>query len=181
VRTSRRAGGRSVPLTRLPLRARSRAVAWPSLAFPDAPDGADSLERSDGARLALLAELAADGGAAPESVFIAAYREEDEAGRVLALRALKRYRSPEARAVCEEALRVGRAAERAAAVDALAAAGAKESLTAALRDPVDAIAARAALAFVATREPADYRFALESHVDPVRADALLALLAGYLR
>jgi hypothetical protein len=173
--------GRSVPLTRLPLRSRARTVTWPSLLLDAGNAAAAARAKTDDARLNVLAELAGGEAAAPESVFIAAYREEDEPGRLLALRALAHFRSARVRAICEEALRVGQAAERAAAVDALTAAGARESLSVALRDPVDAIAARAALAFVATREPADYRLALEPYVDPVRIDALLALLAGYLR
>jgi hypothetical protein len=173
VRTPRVRAERSVPLTRLPLRTAARGVDWPSRI------GSEPVAHGIASRRRLLAELAAAG--APETVFIAAYREEDAAGRVLALRGLQQCRSDDARSICEEALRDGTDDERALALEALAAAGARDSLAAALADPVDAIAARAALAFVGTRERADYRLALGPYVDPARIDVLLTLLAGYLR
>jgi len=58
--------------------------------------------------------------------------------------------------------------------------GPRESLVTALSDGVDAIAARAALGYVGSRERADYHLALTPFVDSARIDGLLSLLAGYL-
>jgi len=128
----------------------------------------------------LLAEFARTGDVPDVAVLIAAYREEDAAGRALALRSLKFSASSDARAIFEEALRDGSDDERAAAVEALAFSGPRESLVAALSDGVDAIAARAALGYVGSRDRADYHLALGPFVDRARIDALLSLLAGYL-
>jgi hypothetical protein len=165
---------RKAPLTRLPLRPHTGTVAWPLLLEPSAGDC------NRDARHRMLAEFARANGVADEAVLVAAYREEDAAGRALALRGLRRRTSGEARAIFEEAIRDGTDDERAAAVEALAACGPRESLMPALTDRVDAIAARAALGYVRSRERADYHLALAPFVDAARIDALLSLLAGYL-
>lgn len=165
---------RKVPLTRLPLRRQTDAVGWPLLL------GRRTEACTRDARHQLLAEFARAGCAPDEAVLIAAYRQEDAVGRALALRGLKLRTSSDVRAIFEEALREGSDDERAAAVEALTLCGPRESLVTALNDGVDAIAARAALGFVGSRERADYHVALTPFVDSARIDTLLALLAGYL-
>lgn len=166
---------RIVPLTRLPLRRSTGSVAWPLLI----PGPNDGLGRD--ARHRLLFDLTSSAGDASVAILIAAYGEEDAEGRVLVLRGLKGRRSDEVRSVLEHALRAGTDDERAIAVDTLVANGACDALTVALTDRVDAIAARAALGFVASRARDDYRVALARFIDSERIDLLLSLLAGYVR
>jgi hypothetical protein len=166
---------RVAPLTRLPLRVQARDITWPQLVDPALAHAGRA------ARHALLARMAADSGDSKEAVLAVAYREEDAAGRLLALRALLTggYGAG-ATAIFEEALRVGTDEERAFAVDALAACGAREPLVQAFGDRVEAIAAKAALAYVETSDADDYRRALAPHVEAARIAAILALLAGYV-
>jgi hypothetical protein len=166
---------RVAPLTRLPLRVQARHITWPELVDPAlANDGR-------AARHALLARMAAESGGSRDAVLAAAYREEDAAGRLLALRALLTGGcGAGTTAIFEEALGVGTDEERALAVDALASCGAREPLERAFGDRVEAIAAKAALAYVGTSDADDYRRALAPHVDAARIEAILALLAGYV-
>ncbi|MGH7728523.1 MAG: HEAT repeat domain-containing protein [Vulcanimicrobiaceae bacterium] len=166
------ASGRVVPLTRLPLRPRAASISWPRLVDADAPSLAGAERR------ALLERLAQDGESAPLDALAAAYREEDRGGRMLALRALARTAGAASAPIFADALRVGNDEERAFAVDALGALGERESLVAALTDRVEAIAARAALAYVGTWARADYLRELGPHLEPNRIEAVLALLAG---
>ncbi|GAC1501530.1 MAG: hypothetical protein NVS2B8_18420 [Vulcanimicrobiaceae bacterium] len=131
------------------------------------------------ARRALLARLARDAHDDSSVALRAAYREEDTEGRCLALRALGRSRIDDAsHAVFLEALRVGSDDERSIAVDAIARAGDREALVATLRDRIEAIAARAALAYVDSTDRGAYYAKLAPHVDRVRLETILTLLAG---
>jgi hypothetical protein len=165
---------RIVPLTRLPLRRHAKRVAWPLRLEPPCDDS--NPER----RYRLLVELATAPGADAEPILIAAYREEDATGRAVALRCLKQVRSEATLALFAEALTKGTDEERAIAVDALASNGTRDVLAAALSDRVDAIAARAALAYVGSRNRADYAAALAPFLERARIETLLALLAGYV-
>jgi hypothetical protein len=163
-----------VPLTRLPLRSHAKRVAWPLRLEPPCDDS--NPER----RYRLLVELAAAPGGDAEPTLIAAYREEDATGRAVVLRCLKQVRSEAALALFAEALTKGTDEERAIAVDALASNETRDVLAAALSDRVDAIAARAALAYVGSRNRADYAAALAPFLERARIETLLALLAGYV-
>ncbi len=55
-----------------------------------------------------------------------------------------------------------------------------DALPVAFRDRVEAIAARAVLAYVGAGDRETYRAALATHVDDARIVALLALLAGVI-
>lgn len=98
--------------------------------------------------------------------------------RMHALRALTAEPLPEGQAALEEALRSGNDAERFAAIDGLARLGLREHLATALSDRVEAIAAKAALAFAGSRRPSEVRAALLPYVDEVKLEAILTLLAG---
>jgi hypothetical protein len=165
---------RIVPITRLPLRRQSAAITWPQrLSGSDVDLGIED-------RHALLRELASRTPAAElQATLDQAYREEGMGGRLLALRALLRGRY-EARDTFVDALHAGTDDERSLSVDALAALGLHEELVPAFGDRVEAIAAKAALAYVATDRREDYRAVLERHVDRSRCDAILALLVGVL-
>jgi hypothetical protein len=116
-----------------------------------------------------------------EAALLAAYREEDADGRLLALQSLVRCRFAGARESLVDALRLGSDEERAFAIDGLVALGERASLGIALADRVDAIAARAALGFVASDRRSDYIPALAPFLDERRIEAILGLLAGVLR
>jgi hypothetical protein len=103
-----------------------------------------------------------------------------EAGRCAALRALRRIDATHSVDVFVQVLRTGSDSERSLAVDGLAAAGSRDALVPALNDPLDAIAAKAALAYVGSNSREDYRAALAPFVPVERIEALLALLGGYL-
>ncbi len=165
---------RVVPITRLPLRPQSGEVTWFSSLGPA------SFPQSVRERRVLLEELAEDRERADIALLTQAYHEEDAQGRVLALRALAVHHTRDARGTFVDALHSGTDDERVVAIDALAASDACDALPAAFRDRVDAIAARAALAFVGTNVRADYVAALEPYVDAARLDAILALLAGFV-
>ena len=166
-------GDRIVPITRLPLRPQTLDVTWPHELDP--PRLASS--RDD--RYALLKTLARNPDDAIARILESAFRQEDAQGRLLALRALSRTTATQrSRTTFLEALKMGTDDERAMAVDALVTHGACGDLAAACNDRVDAIAAQAALAFVASDRRADYRVALSPFVDPARIDTILILLAG---
>jgi hypothetical protein len=98
---------------------------------------------------------------------------------MLALAALRRSNaSKEAIETFTEALGTGSDEERALAVDALSEAGAREQIARGLTDRIDAIAAKAALAYVGTTARDDYRLALSPLIDESRIETILALLAG---
>ncbi|MBC5800196.1 MAG: hypothetical protein GIX03_07930 [Candidatus Eremiobacteraeota bacterium] len=167
---------RIVPLTRLPLRHVADDVTWCS------PFGIESRDE----RHALLASLRHDENHASLEkshildVLARAYREEDAEGRVLALRALARRLSNDAVPTFVNALAVGSDEERVLAIDALAAAHERDALIPAFSDRVEAVAARAAFAYVGSNVRAEYVAALEHHVDAARLSAILALLAGFI-
>ena len=164
---------RVVPLTRLPLRYTSGAISWPASAsapmtFPD-----------DTARYAFLRSAARLRCVENDSLLARAFREETPIGRTLALVALSRTTgSREAIETFVTALATGTDEERAIAVDALADAGAREDLARALSDRVEAIAARAALAYVGSTAREAYRTALAPIVDDARIESILSILAG---
>ncbi len=159
---------RVIPLTRLPLRAVATDISWASQFGTGARDE----------RHALLARIRRGEQDAPYDTLVSAYQQEDAEGRNLALSALARRFPYDGIALFVDALATGNDGERAIAVDALVAAGQRQALTTALDDRVEAIAARAALAFVGTTVRADYVAALGTLVDEARLGAILGLLAG---
>lgn len=167
---------RIVPLTRLPLRPVADDVTW------CCPFGIESRDE----RHALLTCLRSEGSDAGlergqmVNALATAYREEDAEGRVLALRALERRFRSDAVDTFINALQVGSDEERALAIDALALAHERDALIPAFSDRVEAIAARAAFAYVGTNVRADYVAALQRHVDASRLAAVLGLLAGFI-
>jgi hypothetical protein len=162
------------PLTRLPLRSLHEAVTWPA-------SFAAGLEPwSEAKRHEFLRHSAGSDQPALVSALCLAYREENQAGRLLALRALRGRRDPSARELFVDALRRGTDDERATAVDALEVAGERDALVEALSDRVDAVAARAALAYVGLRPRADFERLLEPLVDGERRAAILGLLGAVL-
>jgi hypothetical protein len=162
---------RIAPLTRHPLRVRRRDIAWTSQLDPP-------LENNLPARTGFLERAARIRMPALEPILVAAYHEENAANRLLVLRALLGARSNAAVEAFRDALSSGTDDERALAVDAIVASGHRELLTAALTDRVDAIAARAALAYVDSAARQDYKVALASYLDEHRIESILALLAG---
>ena len=128
----------------------------------------------------MLEALERSPDATAQAALIQAYREEDARGRVLALRALMRGRYTQAHGVFVDALRSGADEERALAVDALIGVGDRAGVRAAFSDRVDAIAARAALAYLGTVPAEDYRAALEPYMDKPRIEVMLELLAGII-
>jgi len=175
VRPIRGAYERAVPLTRTPLRHMACAITWPNLIELSA----GSASRSE--RHALLKRLDHESCPLLEAVLLTAYAEEDADGRVLALRSLLRHRCAGAREVFVDALCVGSDDERSFAVDALVAIGDRDALPPALSDRVEAIAARAAFAYVGSYSRADYAAALEPFIDRARIEAIMALLAGVVQ
>jgi hypothetical protein len=165
---------RVVPLTRSPLRPQSAAITWPRLT-----NAVSELE-SEGERRAFLREATRSVDASLAPALQAAYREEEGEGRLFALRALSRGNFAGARDAFVDALHVGSDDERSVAVDALLALGEREAVTTAFSDRIDAIAAQAALGYVATTSRADYFAALEPFVDRGRIELILSLLAGVM-
>jgi hypothetical protein len=166
---------RVVPLTRLRLRPRATSIGWPALLDP-ARSNCGSEER-----LLLLRSIdAVVDRDLRERALLQALDEEDGELRVLALRALTRAPTPAAGDAFADALLRGSDDERAVAVDGLLALGRRAELLAAFEDRVEAVAAKAALAYVGTRRRDDFRDVLDAHVEPSRRDAILALLAGSL-
>jgi len=167
---------RIVPLTRLPLRPMADEVTWCCSFAIESRDERHALLaclRHEESGAQLKAGRAVD-------VLTQAYREEDAEGRVLVLHALARRFPRDAVDTFIDALKVGTDEERAVAVDALAAAHRPDALVAAFSDRVDAIAARAAFAYVGSNVRADYVAALGPNVDAPRLAAILALLAGFI-
>lgn len=173
VARTRGVSDRVVPLTRLPLRPQAGDITWPSACDPTRETS--SLEE----RHALLVACAKDPTLAPAGALQLAYAQEDRDGRLLALRAIaKSEPTSSTRATFVEALRNGGDDERSFAIDAIGRHGERDDLVAGLRDRVDAIAARAALAYVGRYERAAYRAALAPHLEFARIEAILILLAG---
>jgi hypothetical protein len=162
------------PLTRLRLRPDGGAITWPvHLPMP-------RLGTSETERRIILTDLEKTADAFHERALASAYREEGASGRMLVLRALSRISSPGAHAILTEALNLGSDDERALAVDLLSTAEHRESLVSALHDRVDAIAARAALAYVRSNRRSDYEMLLSTRLDERRLETILALLGGIL-
>jgi hypothetical protein len=166
-------GARVLPLTRLPLRRQSKDVTWPESVSP--PRSFESCAE----RYAFLRLAAVEPEQVGDELLALAFREETTEGRALALAALRsRSFSREAIETFTEALVTGSDDERALAVDALSEAGAREHVARGVTDRIDAIAAKAALAYVGTTARDDYRLALSPLIDESRIEAILALLAG---
>ncbi len=164
---------RVVPLTRLPLRPQTRTVTWPAGLEPA------RIACAQPERHAILSAFARAPAGVNATIIANAYAQEDDAGRLLALRALARIEaSPQTRATFVEALRTGTDDERTIALDALTEHGERGDLIPGLRDRVEAIAAQAALAYVASHRRADYRELLIPHIDAARIESILVLLAG---
>ncbi len=172
-----------VPLTRLPLRPQSETITWPTRLY-DALNFANdaAIAATDhAARRALLLRLAHSATVDAAATLHVAYREEDGQGRALALRALMRLEADEhACAIYADALRSGTDDERSLAIDALARAGEREALVEALDDRIDAIAAKAALAYVGSNDQRVFRAVLAPLVGQARLAAILSLLAGFV-
>lgn len=166
---------RIVPITRLPLRRHPSDIAWWAAAGEVGTEPPTRAERH-----ALLARAVDGTVALHPSTVERAYFEEDRDGRLLALRALVARDPADHRAAFVDALHVGTDNERELAVDGLAAGGAMDALPVAFRDRVEAIAARAVLAYVGAGDRETFRAALAPHVDDARIVALLALLAGVI-
>jgi hypothetical protein len=164
---------RIVPLTRLPLRHQAKEIAWPATAAPPL-----SFANVDD-RYAFLRACANDANAEHDALLAAAFREETPTGRALIMHALRRTpASPDAIDTFVDALATGSDEERAFAVDALSETGAREEVAHGLTDRIDAIAAKAALAYVGTTAREDYRSALAPFLEESRIETLLAMLAG---
>ncbi len=165
---------RVVPLTRLPLRPQTNALTWP----PKLEGRTGDCAASPGQRHAILERLLERPASLRFNVIELAYREEDATGRALALRVIARHFAPDGDALFREALRHGSDEERSIAIDALAASGLRDALTVAFDDRLEALAAKAALAFVGTFVKEDYRTQLAPFTEPARIEAILKLLAG---
>jgi hypothetical protein len=166
---------RAVPLTRLPLRHAPDAITWPSSATPPL------VFPGEAERYAFLRSAAQSRTVEGDALMARAYREETPVGRTLALEALSRNAA--SRSALETfvfALATGSDQERAISVDALADAGARAEVARGLSDRVDAIAAKAALAYVGTTEREDYHAALAPLIDEARIAAILDMLAGVI-
>jgi hypothetical protein len=166
---------RVVPLTRLRLRSQARSIAWPALIDPK------NAAWGQGERAALLRSIdTLASGPVRERVLLDAIGEEDGALRLLALQSLARSRSEGAGDAFAEILVRGSDEERSLAIDALLAIDRREDILAAFGDRVEAIAAKAALAYVGTRRRDDYLEILDRRVDRPRRNAILTLLAATL-
>jgi len=166
---------RIVPITRLPLRRHPSDIGWWTAIHEAGDEPPTRTERH-----ALLSRAIDGTLALHPSTVERAYFEEDRDGRLLALRGLVARNPANHRAAFVDALHVGTDSERELAVDGLAAGGAVDALPVAFRDRVEAIAARAALAYVGPGDREAYRTALAPHIDEARVVALLALLAGVI-
>lgn len=166
---------RIVPITRLPLRRHPSDIAWWTAIHEAGDEPPTRTERH-----ALLSRAVDGTLALHPSTVERAYFEEDRDGRLLALRVLVARNPANHRAAFVDALHVGTDSERELAVDGLAAGGAVDALPVAFRDRVEAVAARAALAYVGPGDREAYRTALAPHVDEGRIVKLLALLAGVI-
>ncbi len=166
---------RVVPLTRRRLRRQVRAVVWPALL--------DSAKTACGAeeRAFLLGSIdSLATGTVRERVLLEAIAQEEGEIRLAALRALARSPSPAAGDAFAEILVSGSDDERALAIEALSGLGRREDLAAAFADRVDAIAAKAVLAYVGTRRRADYVEIFETRLERSQRETILTLLAGAL-
>ena len=183
VQTQRSPIGRVVPLTRLPLRPQPSSITWTQslagiVAYARDAKLAGSDRRLRHALLFSLSESVVEDAATALHV---AFREEDAEGRRLVLRAIMQLApSAEAQAIYTDTLRSGTDDERSIAIDALVRIGERAAIVPALNDRLDAIAAKAALAYVDSTDRTAYLEALEPHVDRTRIDAILSLLAGFV-
>ncbi len=166
---------RVVPLTRRRLRRQATAIDWPGLL--DASKSACGPEEREHL-LRSIDSLAA--GAQRERILLDAVGQEDGVLRLLALRELARDPSPATGNAFAEILVSGVDDERSLAIDVLCALGRRAELAAAFADRVDAIAAKAVLAYVGTRRRSDFAEIFETRLERSQRDAILTLLAGAL-
>jgi|GEM_PF-4840955 len=174
---------RVVPLTRLPLRPHHTSITWTQSIAGIAAFARDAelAGRDRHLRHALLFSLTESACEDAVAALHVAFREEDAEGRCLVLRAMMRHSpSAGARAIYIDALRSGTDDERSIAIDGLVRIGERAAVVPAFNDRLDAIAAKAALSYVDSRDRMAYIEALEPHVDRARIDAILALLAGFV-
>jgi hypothetical protein len=167
---------RIAPLTRLRLR-RHVTVTWPAILDPHTP----FLETKR--RLEILRAVLAPGSldaarAGIGEALARAYLEEESEGRILALRGLIGGGFTEGPSIFREALRTGSDAERSLAVDGLVAQRRIDDLLPALEDRIEAIAAKAGLAYAGTSSRSAVREALKPHISEARLEAILSLLVG---
>jgi len=168
--------GRVVPVTRRPLRAQTQleGPSWPALL------GAAETATLDERRTLLRALFGESSRTDLGVILAAAAREEQGDLRLTALRGLVAGAHAEGLEVFRDALRIGTDSERSLSIDGLARLGALDELPAAFNDRLEPLAAKAALAFAASRERGVLEEALEDRVDAGRRDAILRLLAGIL-
>jgi|GEM_PF-6150303 len=164
---------RVIPLTRKRLR-RRESITWPALY-----DG-NSRARSAAERLGLLEELRASSKIEYGPLLARAYKEENGAQRLAVLRAFIADNYPEGPDVFRQALRAENDAERTLAIDGLVQSACRHDLIVAFDDRVEALAAKAALAYAASRRRRDLVESLSPHMDAGRLTTILALLAGAL-
>jgi hypothetical protein len=133
-------------------------------------------------RLELLGSLAATSSLCERvdigEALARAYLEEDGDARIMALRALISGRFPEGPSIFREALRTGNDTERSLAVDGLTIEGRLDDLLPALEDRLEAIAAKAALAYAGASSRSALRDVLKNHLSDARVESLLSLLIG---
>ena len=152
----------------------STAIAWP-VDFGESE--ADSIPHDRHAKLLELAHAPDDANA---SALHAGLRHANAAERLSILRILERTSGAATQVIFHDLLRTGSDTERALAVDVLARCGERSALVEAFADRVDAVAARAAFAYVGTNVRSDYESILTTYVDRHRLERILDLLGGVL-
>ncbi len=162
---------RIIPITRRRLR-QEVPITWPATL------GRDANVLGTAERLELLKIFTDLPSEASGETLARAYLEEDLEGRVFALRALVSGGQAEGPSIFREALRRGTEIERTLAIEGLQRHRRYEELLPALHDRVEAIAAKAALAFARTQSRREFAERLERHVSGPRLEALLELLVG---
>jgi len=171
--TGRPRPNRAVPVTRLPLRPVVDTICWTERLVP--PESDCSRDR----RLVILRACADGPERRATAALIGAWFEERGELRTIALRALvKCEETAETVSAFRDAIRNGTDDERAIAIDGLAASGLTREMEIALGDRVDAIVARALLALEPSRCREEHVRRLDRHLEPIRRDAILELLAG---
>jgi hypothetical protein len=129
-------------------------------------------------RLRRAAAVAWQSDPSPGEALALAYLQGNAEERISTLRTLLATAHPEGPGIFRDALRNGNDAERAIAVDGLERHGRRDDLVPALHDRVEPIAAKAALAYAATRSRETLIRRLEGQVPPARLEAIVGLLVG---
>jgi hypothetical protein len=160
------------------------APAEPADSAGDCPIAAAIVKRAERVvpitrrRLRRAAAVAWHTESSPGEALARIYLQGDAEERIDALRRLLATAYPEGPGVFRDALRNGNDAERVIAVDGLERHGRRDDLVPALHDRVEPIAAKAALAYAATRSRETLIRRLEGQVPPARLEAIIGLLVG---